>query len=109
MTGRSNALGLVRRDIPGSPDRWSEVLAELAERHGFRLAYTVELFTGPTISHLAVAQHIAEHDAAAVIVPSFGHAETVRRTITGAAALITPMRIYPRGHRWPASETGGRL
>ncbi|TLF76851.1 hypothetical protein FEK34_16575 [Nocardia cyriacigeorgica] len=84
-------------------------MAELAERHGFRLAYTVELVAGRMISHPAMAQHIAEHDAAAVIVPSFEHAEAVRRTITGAAALITPMRIYPRGHRWPASETGGRL
>nr|WP_280472549.1 hypothetical protein [Nocardia cyriacigeorgica] len=109
MTNRSNALGLVRRDIPCCPDRTRDVLTELAGRHGLRLAFTVELVAGPLVSNLVVAQHIAEHDAAAVIVPSFGHADGVRQVIIGAAALITPIQVYPRGYRWSALEAGGQL
>ncbi|TLF98233.1 hypothetical protein FEK35_25985 [Nocardia cyriacigeorgica] len=84
-------------------------MAGLAERHGLRLVFTVELVAGPQVSKLAVAQHISEHDAVAVIVPSFGHADAVRQVVTGAAALITPVRVYPRGYRWPALEAGGQL
>ncbi|WP_232052130.1 hypothetical protein [Nocardia cyriacigeorgica] len=109
MMNRSNALGLVRRDIPCCPDRARDVLTELARRHGLRLAFTVELVAGPLVSNLVVAQHIAEHDAAAVIVPSFGHADGVRRVIIGAAALITPIRVYPRGYQWSRLEAGGEL
>ncbi|MBF6423363.1 hypothetical protein IU440_01565 [Nocardia cyriacigeorgica] len=84
-------------------------MTDLAERHGFRLVFTVELDAGPLVPNLAVAQHINEHDPVAVIVPSFGHAEGVRQVITGAAALITPIRVYPRGYRWPICEAGGEL
>ncbi|MBF6096705.1 hypothetical protein IU438_11485 [Nocardia cyriacigeorgica] len=73
------------------------------------MAFTVELVAGPLVSNLVVAQHIAEHDAAAVIVPSFGHADGVRQVIIGAAALITPIRVYPRGYQWSRLEAGGEL
>ncbi|NEW30130.1 M20 family metallopeptidase [Nocardia cyriacigeorgica] len=84
-------------------------MKELAERHGFRLVFTVELHAGPCIANLALAQHITEHSAAAVVVLSFGHADAVRHMITGVAALITPVRVYPRGYRWPVAEAGEGL
>ena len=94
---RPAAIGLVRRDIaPAHVD-----LHELAARHGLRLIFTVFTDSGPLVTSLALSRHAAECDARAVVVPGFEHADLVRHLITENAALITPMRRYPRGHRWP--------
>ncbi|WP_280438005.1 hypothetical protein [Nocardia carnea] len=100
---RRAAIAYVRRDLPGS----GADLHELAERHGYRLVFTVIADTGPVLSGLIVAQHICEHDAEAVVVPGFQHAEAIRSLVTDLAALVTPMQLYPRGFRWPAVEPGG--
>ncbi|WP_280458884.1 hypothetical protein [Nocardia carnea] len=97
------AIAYVRRDLPGS----GTDLHQLAERHDYRLVFTVIADTGPILSGLIVAQHICEHDAEAVVVPGFQHAEAIRTLVTDLAALITPMQLYPRGFRWPAVESGG--
>ncbi|MEU4836862.1 hypothetical protein [Nocardia testacea] len=99
---RRAAIAYVRRDLPGS----GTDLHELAERHGYRLVFTVIANTGPILSGLIVAQHICEHDAEAVVVPGFQHAEAIRTLVTDLAALVTPMQLYPRGFRWPAVESG---
>ena len=100
---RRAAIAYVRRDLPGSETD----LHELADRHGYRLVFTVIADTGPILSGLIVAQHICEHDAKAVVVPGFQHAESIRTLITDLAALVTPMQLYPRGFRWSAAESGG--
>ncbi|MFQ6226740.1 hypothetical protein [Nocardia sp. NPDC002869] len=61
---------------------------------------------GPLVSALVIAQHVYEHNASAVIVPGFEHADSVRHVITDLAALITPMCVYPRGYRWPLNDFG---
>ncbi|MFD4402370.1 hypothetical protein ACFWPH_06350 [Nocardia sp. NPDC058499] len=97
------AIAYVRRDLPGS----DADLHALAERHGYRLVFTVVADAGPIVSGLIVAQHICEHDASAVVVPGFQHSEAIRTLVTDLAALVTPMQLYPRGFRWPAVESGG--
>ncbi|MFD4407411.1 hypothetical protein ACFWPH_32055 [Nocardia sp. NPDC058499] len=94
------AIGMVRRDVIG---RGADIHA-LAEQRGYRVVYSVILDTGPLVSALVIAQHIYEHDATAVIVPGFEHADSVRHVITELAALVTPMQTYPRGFRWPLAE-----
>lgn len=79
-------------------------LHELARRHGYRLVYTVYTDARPLVTVLALARHASEFDARAVVVPGFEHAESVRQLVSEHAALITPMRLYPRGHRWATSE-----
>jgi hypothetical protein len=101
---RAAAIGLVRREVPGP----AVDLHELAERHGYRLVYTVYTDAGPMVTALALARHAGEWNARAVVVPGFEHAETVRRLVTDIAALITPMRLYPRGHRWAGGCEGWR-
>ncbi|WP_280237030.1 hypothetical protein [Nocardia cyriacigeorgica] len=109
MNDRSNALGLVRREGLDCSDRVRAVLSDLAERHGYRLVFTVELSTvSDLVSNLVIAQHITEHDAVAVIVPSFGHTDGLRELIIENAALVTPIRVYPRGHRWHGLEVGAQ-
>lgn len=100
---RRAAIAYVRRDLPGS----GEDLHALAERHGYRLVFTVIADTGPMLSGLIVAQHICEHGAEAVVVPGFQHAEAIRTLITDLAALVTPMQLYPRGFRWSVVEPAG--
>ncbi|WP_328396833.1 hypothetical protein [Nocardia sp. NBC_00416] len=93
---RLAAIGLVRRVVP-TP---AVDLHELAGRHGFRLVFTVYTDAGPLVTALALVRHVGEHDARAVVVPGFEQADAVRHLVTDLAALITPIRLYPRGHRW---------
>ncbi|MEU4314369.1 hypothetical protein [Nocardia sp. NPDC024068] len=105
MTGElPKAIGLTRRDVVS---RGAD-LHVLAERHRHRLVFSVVLDTGPLVSALVIAQHVYEHNAAAVVVPGFEHADSVRHVVTDLAALITPMWIYPRGYRWPLNDLGER-
>lgn len=101
------AIGLVRRGAPGGD---GADLNALAERHGYRLVFTVGLDLRPLLAAMALAQHLGDHRATAVVVPTFEHAEPYRMVITELAALITPVRFYRRGHRWPAAadESGWR-
>ncbi|MFI5717929.1 hypothetical protein [Nocardia sp. NPDC051750] len=101
---RRAAIAYVRRDLPGS----GADLHALAERHGYRLVFTVVADTGPMVSGLVVAQHLYEYDAWAVVVPGFEHAEAIRTLVTDLAALITPMQLYPRGFRWLVADSGDR-
>lgn len=94
------AIGLVRRDVPAP----AVDLHELARRHGFRLVYTVYTDARPLVTVLALARYASEFGARAVVVPGFEHAESVRQLLTEHAVLITPIRLYPRGHRWGAAE-----
>lgn len=91
---------MIRRDLQGH----GADVHEVAEQHGFRVVHTLYLDTGPLISAMIVAGAVAEHDAAAVVVPSFEHADTVRHAITEHAALATPVCLYPKGYRWPVVE-----
>lgn len=104
MTGdeRPKAVALVRRDVPVPVVD----LHVLAERHGYRLVFTVFTDAGPTVAALALSRHAAEHGAAAVVVPGFEHVAAIRHLVTDNAALITPMRLYSRGHRWPGGAGG---
>lgn len=104
MFGEQKAIGLVRRDVRGT----GTDLHTLAERHGYILVFTVALDTSPLVSTLVVAQHVYEHNAKAVVVPGFEHADAVRHIITDLAALITPMHAYPRGYRWPVVDLEDR-
>jgi hypothetical protein len=72
----------------------------LAERHGYRIVHTIRLDTGTLTSTLILAGAIYEHGAVAVVVPGFEHSEAIRHAITDLCALVTPMRVYRRGHRW---------
>ncbi|BDT84613.1 hypothetical protein FMUAM8_03770 [Nocardia cyriacigeorgica] len=101
------AIGLVRRGAPGGD---GADLNALAERHGYRLVFTVGLDLRPLLAAMALAQHLGDHRATAVVVPTFEHAEPYRLIITEHAALITPVRFYRRGHRWSAAadESGWR-
>ncbi|WP_328390329.1 hypothetical protein [Nocardia sp. NBC_00416] len=94
------AIALIR---PAIPMRDID-LHELAERHGYRLVYTVEINIGPRLAIHALAAHAAEVEAEAVVVPSFEHADDLRHLITENAALITPMQIYPREYQWPGAD-----
>lgn len=98
------AVALVRRDITGPGDA---DVHRIAERFGYRIVWTVHLDTGPLASALILAGTVMEYEAAAVVVPSFAHADAVWHTITDLCALITPMQVYSRGHRWPMLGEGG--
>lgn len=100
MTRLQRAVALIRRDLQGH----GADVHEVAEHHGFRVVHTLYLDTGPLISALIVAGAVAEHDVAAVAVPSFVHADAVRHAITEHAALATPLCLYPKGYRWPVVE-----
>lgn len=100
MTRLQRAVALVRRDLPGH----GADVYEVAEYHGFRVVHTLYLDTGPLISALIVAGAVAEHDVAAVVVPSLEHADALRHAITEHAALATPLCLYPKGYRWPVVE-----
>ena len=94
------ALGLIRRDVyDGGVD-----LHRIAAQHRYRMVWTVRLDTTALASGSIVASAVIEHNANAVIVPSFEHADSVRHIVTDLAALVTPMCHYPRGYRWPAIE-----
>ncbi|WP_327147938.1 hypothetical protein [Nocardia sp. NBC_01329] len=97
---RPHAIGLVRLDLV-IPD---VNLYELAEKHGYRMVFTVKTDTGPAITALALAHQAVEHSAKAVVVPGFEHAESVRHLATDIGALITPMQLYPPGYRWPTDD-----
>ncbi|MEU1984069.1 hypothetical protein [Nocardia sp. NPDC019395] len=94
------AVALIRLDIPTRDID----LHELAERHGYRLVYTVKTDIVPRLAIHALARHAAEVGAEAVVVPSFEHADNIRHLVTENAALITPMQLYPRGYRWPGAD-----
>lgn len=94
------AIAMIRRDVSGD----GVDVYQVAERHGYRLVWTVRLDTGPLASALIIAGAVMEHSAAAVVVPSFEHADSARHAITDVAELVTPVRIYPRGHRWPVVQ-----
>lgn len=101
MTGEQpRAIALIRRDIQGD----GVDVYRVAEHHGFRLVWTVRLDTGPLATALILIGSVMEHGATAVVVPSFEHADAVRHAITDIAELVTPMQVYPRGHRWPVVE-----
>lgn len=99
----STAIALVRRDVPLP----AVDLPMLATRHGYRLVFTVFTDAGPLVTALAVARHAEDHDARAVVVPGLDHVDSVRQFVTDLAALITPTRFYPRGHRWPGVDSPG--
>lgn len=80
----------------------------VAERHGYRIVWTVRLDTGPLATALILCGAVMEHDVAAVVVPSFAHADAVRHAITDIAALITPVQVYPLGYRWPVVDLDRR-
>ncbi|MGW1739627.1 hypothetical protein ACWCPQ_12540 [Nocardia sp. NPDC001965] len=94
------AIAMIRKDVQGD----GVDVYKVAERHGYRLVWTVRLDTGPLASALIIAGAVMEHAAAAVVVPSFEHADSARHAITDVAALVTPVRVYPRGHRWPVVQ-----
>lgn len=98
------AIGLERRDLYGD----GVDIHRVAERHGYRIVWTVRLDTGPLATALILCGAVMEHAAAAVVVPSFEHADAVRHAITDIAALVTPMRIYPPGYRWPVVDLDRR-
>ncbi|MGA6203552.1 hypothetical protein ACPESR_02205 [Nocardia testacea] len=76
----------------------------VAEKHGYTIVWTIRLDTGPLATSLILAGAIMEHGATAIVVPSFEHADAVRHAITDVAALVTPVRVYPRGYRWPVVQ-----
>ncbi|WP_280462142.1 hypothetical protein [Nocardia carnea] len=96
----NRAIGIIRRDV------WGEGvdIHDVADKHGFHLVHTIYLDTGPLATALILTGAIREHDAEAVVVPSFEHADSVRHAVTDLAALVTPMQIYPRGYRWPVIQ-----
>lgn len=94
------AIAMIRKDMQGD----GVDVHKVAERHYYRLVWTVYLDTGPLASALIIAGAVMEHAAAAVVVPSFEHADAVRHAITEHAALVTPMQVYPRGYRWPVVQ-----
>lgn len=94
------AIALIRLNLPMRDID----LHELAERHGYRLVYTVKTDTVPQLAIHALARHAAEIGAGAVVVPSFEHADDLRHLITENAALITPIQIYPQGYRWHIAD-----
>ncbi len=97
MTELQRAVALIRRGVQED----GVDVHQVAEHHGFRIVHTIYLDTGPVVSAMIVAGAVAEHDAEAVVVPSFEHADSVRHSITERAALATPMCLYPKGHLWP--------
>lgn len=106
MTGDTpKAIGLIRRTVTA---RGADIHA-LAAQQGYRLVHSIVLDTGPLVSALVIAQHVYEHNAAAVIVPGFEHADPVRHIITDLCDLVTPMQIYRRGYRWPLLDIDGPL
>ncbi|WP_280439758.1 hypothetical protein [Nocardia cyriacigeorgica] len=105
MDGRPKAIGLVRRGVRGGK---GADLGALAERHGYALVFMLGLDVGPLAAAMALARHLDDHAATAVVVPTYEHAEPYRTVITDFAALITPMRTYPRGYRWPTADGGAR-
>lgn len=98
------ALGLIRRDMHGD----GVDIHRVAHQHGYRIVWTVRLDTGPLATALILCEAVMEHNAAAVVVPSFEHADAVRHAITDIAALVTPMRVYPLGYRWPVVDLDRR-
>ncbi|MFE3442454.1 hypothetical protein ACFXNW_05435 [Nocardia sp. NPDC059180] len=105
MCERPKAIGLVRRGVYGGD---GAALHAIAERYGYRMVFTLGLDVRPLVAALALAQHLGDHAATAVVVPTYEHAEPYRMIITELATLITPMRTYPRGYRWPTSDDGAR-
>ncbi|MET8799521.1 hypothetical protein ABZV91_24380 [Nocardia sp. NPDC004568] len=95
-----SAVALIRLNLPIIPID----LHELADRHGYRLVYTVRTDTVARLAIHALARHAAEAGAEAVVVPNFEHADDLRHLITENAALITPVQLYPRGYRWPGAD-----
>ncbi len=102
MDGRGRALGLIRKDVFGH----GVDIHQVADRFGYRVVWTIYLDTGPLVSSLILAGAVAEHEAEAVVVPGFEHADAVRHVVTDLAALVTPVQVYPRGHRWPVVDMG---
>ncbi|MEU4431900.1 hypothetical protein ACH474_11175 [Nocardia rhamnosiphila] len=100
MDEAQRAVGLVRKDLDGHS---GTDIGTLAERHGYRMVWTVFLDTEPLASALIVVSTVYEHNASAVVVPSFAHVDAFRDAVTDVAVLITPMRLYPRGFHWPTT------
>ncbi|WP_067860474.1 hypothetical protein [Nocardia shimofusensis] len=99
---RPSAIGLIQRNLVCGAEF---DLESLAARHGLRLAFTVSVDASPLVVAMAVARHVAEFEAVAVVVPSFEHADPVRHVVTDVAALVTPMAVYPKGFRWIPPDT----
>ncbi|MBF6438369.1 hypothetical protein IU432_22855 [Nocardia cyriacigeorgica] len=89
---------MVRRGANGGQ---AADLPAVADRHGYDLVYTVTLDVRPLVAAMVIAQHLGDHAASAVAVPTFEHAEPYRVLITEFADLLTPVQRYPRGHSWP--------
>ncbi|GGK94666.1 hypothetical protein GCM10011588_06330 [Nocardia jinanensis] len=85
------AIGLIRKDAHGN----GVDIHQVAQRYGYRLVHTVYLDCGPLATALILTGALLEHNATAVIVPSFEHADPVRNMITERAALATPMPAEP--------------
>ncbi|NUP29395.1 MAG: hypothetical protein HOQ44_22370 [Nocardia sp.] len=68
------------------------------------MVHTIRLDTGPLATALILTGAVMEFAAAAIVVPSFEHADAARHAITECAALATPMQVYPRGYRWPVVQ-----
>ncbi|MET8795237.1 hypothetical protein ABZV91_02040 [Nocardia sp. NPDC004568] len=81
---------------------------QVAQRYGYRLVWTVYADCGPLATALILTGALVEHNATAVVVASFEHADAVRNMITERAALATPMQVYPRGYRWPVFDMDRR-
>lgn len=97
---RRPAIGVIRPELL----RGKQIdLASIAGPD-FRLVFTVFLDAGPMLTALAIARHLDEFTAAAVVTPGLEHVDPVRHVVTDLAALVTPSRVYPRGYRWPERE-----
>ncbi|WP_040794751.1 hypothetical protein [Nocardia higoensis] len=103
---RPSAIGLIQRNLMCGA---GFDLEALAARHGLRLAFTVQADASPLVVAMAVARHVAEFEAVAVVVPGFEHADPVRHVVTDVAALVTPMAVYPKGFRWIPPDTEEEL
>lgn len=95
--GQHRAIGLGRRGVHGGD---VAILHAVAGRHGYELVFTITLDVRPLVAAMVIAQHLGDHAASAVVVPTYEHAEPYRVLITEFADLVTPVRRYPRGHRW---------
>ena len=94
------AVALIRRDVHGD----GVDVHRVAAQYGYRIVWAVRLDTGPLASALILAGAVMEHEATAVVVPSFAHIDAIRHAATDIAELVTPVRVYRRGHRWPVVE-----
>ncbi|WP_245547109.1 hypothetical protein [Nocardia brevicatena] len=94
---RPKAIGFVNKRVDG----YGADIGRVAEGAGYRLVWTVNVDVSTLPAAPILASAVMEHDAQAVVVPSFEHIDPLRHLITDIAALVTPMYHCPRGYRWP--------